>query len=230
MANVPQALPELRAARSRWPQQKVPKWHALHKNMYNHLKRDWKNDAPSFDEETLLLYPGLSVLSTREIQVLELSAGIESFAAAGCLHAVDVSQSANRTRPMHNITPTVLPGGKVYLSDRCRVMHPIECMRAQGLHFPVAELCQFSECLLQNLAGNAFDVSSCLACIVATCVILAHGCSSGDRGEGTSDSSSPMQVAADDATESGSDSSESLFRTHKRLVSNLELHSSIYPF
>lgn len=151
------------------------KWPRLHADMYWSQGLRWEV-AQSFSDQDLIVFPGLASLTQREVEVLEL-AGIKQFPEEpGRL--IETSQKAGRATPRTGSSPAIIPRGRVYLTDKCRLMDPVEALRLQSLHFPEHVLRTTEPRVLQSLAGNAFEGGCCLATIVATCTALAHGAAS----------------------------------------------------
>lgn len=90
---------------------------------------------------------------------------------------IDTSQSIHRVPHLENGLPCVTPGSAFWLRRRFRRLEPNECLAAQGvplLPFPVLAG-HFSGAELQSLAGNAFNLNSCMAVTLAT--MIAFGAS-----------------------------------------------------
>ena len=52
-------------------------------------------------------------------------------------------------------------------------MHGVESLQLQGLYFSRAKLAKYKSAFLQDLAGNAFESSSCAATFLCSIVFLA---------------------------------------------------------
>lgn len=128
------------------------------------------------DAELKTLFPFLRCLSPRQFRVLR-DAGLRGFPENTRRH-LDITQSAGRGQFMTDYVSTVTPKGRKYLTDRCRPILGLEGMALQSIFFPenVAKLMgQFSNDLLGDLAGNAFEGSCCAATIFSSCMLLARG-------------------------------------------------------
>ena len=148
------------------------KWPHQHRTLFEKKGLLW-TDLPRLSDDDLMCFPGLCELSEREIEVLRY-VDVACFPEVE-MRVIDVSRSIHRCRATRGFTPTVLPGSRLYLTNKCRLMHPAECLRVQNLDFSQDLLGNFDPSLLQSLAGNAFDAGCCLAVIISTCVALARG-------------------------------------------------------
>ena len=87
---------------------------------------------------------------------------------------IDTSQSINRVPHLENGLPCVTPGCAFWLRMRFRRLEPTECLAAQGvvlLPFQFHALASyFSRAELLSLAGNAFNLNSCMAVTLATMI------------------------------------------------------------
>lgn len=155
------------------------KWPRIHERLFRAKGLCW-TEAKPLDEDVAHAYPGLHALSARQLEVLEL-AGVRDFPET-VGRCVEVSQGAGRQSPRVGCASTVTPHGQQYLTHRCRLLHAIECLHLQGIHFPRSLLQKFPSRLIQDLAGNAFETSCCLATIVASSVLLSTGAAAGIAG------------------------------------------------
>ena len=119
-----------------------------------------------------MLWPGLVQLQGREIEILQAS-GVTQFPEQNC-RTVEISQSMGWCKPMNRVSSAIIPRSRIYITSRCRLLHGIEALRLQSLHFPTEKLELFREGFIMDLAGNAFEGSCCLAAIVSTCAALAQ--------------------------------------------------------
>ena len=62
---------------------------------------------------------------------------------------------------------------QAYLTTRCRLLHPVEQIRALGMHFGASDykLAKVPANLLQNLAGNAMEMTS-VGLVFAACIVF----------------------------------------------------------
>lgn len=187
-----QARPEAKRPRdSAWPER--------HRLLYV-ARGEARESVHSFDASLVHAFPGLLEIGRRQRELLDL-AGVKDFptAVSGC---IETSQSAGRQRLHIDFCPTITPHGRQYLSRRCRVMHSWESLRFQGLYLHESLLERFSENLLQDLAGNAFETGCCLAAMVVTLALLSSGAASPPNAGALT----PVNVSAAEVPQSESDS------------------------
>jgi hypothetical protein len=70
--------------------------------------------------------------------------------------------------------PCVTPTGEKYLTSRCRPLHGAEGLRLQGIWLDRDIVENFKGPFLQDLAGNAFEVSSCAVTIFVSMLFSAR--------------------------------------------------------
>jgi len=129
------------------------------------------------DEATTRAYPGLLGWPQREAEIVML-AGVTEFSEASC-RAVETSQGATWNSNTKEVAGCVLPGGKTYVTSRCRAMFGLENLRLQGCWLPesleirVAE--EFSDCSCSDFAGNTFK-ATCFTSVLCTVLmsLAAH--------------------------------------------------------
>ena len=147
------------------------------------------------------VFPGLLEISARQCEVLHIcNATFPSDEES----SICLSQSGGRQKVHVGSFPTILPGGKQFLLHRCRLMHPWESLRLQGMFLPDVLLSAFSHNAIQQLAGNAFESGCCAAVLFVLQVVLSR--------EGRLESPGKLEeLCSDDAiaTASSSVSSES---------------------
>ena len=148
------------------------KWHKKHEKAYNNSGRCWLS-AMRFSSDQLKAFPGLSALCDRQVEALDL-AGVVTFPEAEA-RTVELKHNLDRVRPS-GVASCVLPGASMYLTHKCRLMHPWEALTLQGIDVDEHIVRQFSGNLIQSLAGNAFETSCCLATLFCTMVILSPRC------------------------------------------------------
>jgi site-specific DNA-cytosine methylase len=131
--------------------------------------------------EILDLFPGLRALSDRQIAVLTQHGMLVNSDTSIRLRdqrTIDVSQSAERTRPsLPGQACIVTPGSELFLYHRLRRSVGYEAMLLQGLHYGQRQerLRAFSGEELQCLAGNAFN-GFCLAAAMLVRELLSAVC------------------------------------------------------
>ena len=181
---------------------KPRKWHAKHEQYYEGRPDLWWPEAHRCTAEQLSAFPTLSAIGDRQMEVLQYS-GVTEFPERAP-RTIEVKHNLDRTHVLHGIASTILPGGEQYLTHRCRLMHPIEAIRLQGIFVP-SEVADDFLGLLQDLGGNAFETSCCLAATMCGLAALAHSISSIAVPR-------PLNVPDDDS----SSESSSLLRLPKR--------------
>jgi len=149
-----------------------------------------------------MCHPGLARLVDREVELLQL-AGVHEFPEKEP-RVVDVSQGADRTRTVAGCSSAVTPGSRLYFTHRCRLQVPLESFYLQGIAYDQRVLSKFPSSTLQDLAGNAFETSCCLASIVVACLMLSCGASA--RTVGAPAYALMAPGVGSDTPESGSDS------------------------
>ena len=153
--------------------QGVAAWPAQHMKLFNSWGKDWTSShGPSQSERQL--HPGLRALSSRELEVLTL-AGVRRYPEQD-MRLVEVSQNAGRgSAAMSRSTTAMVPRGRYYVTNKCRLLVGVEQMRLQSLWFDLDTLAKFDNGLLGDLAGNAFEVSCCSAVFFSALLLLSAG-------------------------------------------------------
>ena len=102
---------------------------------------------------------------------------------------------------MQGYVRAITPRTKYYITDLCRVLIGIEELRLQSVHFPnMNALPCFSNELIRDLSGNAFEGSCCAAVIFCSRVLLSKGAAARERASNVqSKAASPAEVDADAA-------------------------------
>lgn len=177
--------------RRKWPQQHLKCFEA------KGLKW-WDTKYPS--EEACESYPFLRCIHLREFDLLHLS-GVAEYPARE-RRLVEVGQSlARHSPPLQGYVRAITPRIKYYITDLCRVLIGIEELRLQSIHFPnMNALPCFSNELIRDLSGNAFEGSCCAAVIFCSHVLLSKGAAARERASNVqSKAASPAEVDADAA-------------------------------
>ena len=139
-----------------------------------------QNASPTLD--TLLCFPGLASLTDREMAILQLEK--VSFPELA-LNVIEVSQNPTSASARSNVVfPAIVPRCRQYLTSRCRLVTGLEAMFIQNIVYPwdadYQLLGRFPDTLLRDLAGNAFEGSSCMMAVVLACVVLSLEGDAGD--------------------------------------------------
>lgn len=121
-------------------------------------------------EET---FPVLKTMTRRQLELLHLK-GISL--PDQVFRVVDLSQNLNFASVTTDKMPCVTPDGAKFLTRRVRFMNGIEALRFMGIFFADEDRLNnaYSSAFLQDLAGNAYETSSCAANLVSSMVFLAH--------------------------------------------------------
>ena len=153
---------------------KPMKWPDSHLSLFKQRGLKWWATNYPGDSE-MAKYPMLARILFREFDLLHLR-GVVAFPTAERIIA-EVSQSADRyssttTDYIHAITPRM----KFYLSDLCRFLVGDEELNLQSIFYEEPEkLSEFTNELLRNLSGNAFEGSCCAAVVFASYILLSKG-------------------------------------------------------
>ena len=118
---------------------------------------------------------------------------------------VDLSQNLAFCSVTAGKMPCVTPDGAKFLTREVRFVTGIECLQYMGIYLDQDQLQAYPSGFLQDLAGNAFETSSCAANVLCNFVFLAanHLC----RLDSTSSpSSSRLGNAGGADNDSGSES------------------------
>lgn len=166
--------------------QEMPKWIAQHRELCDKHGVDWATlEAP--DRMTRFIFPGLQKLGDREFDLLALQ-GVRDYPEAQT-RIVDTSQAAIRVstakkkrKPGASFfdvdtppgCPIITPGGRKYVTSRCRLLTGAEQLRFQNIWLDQEIMDSFPEHLLSDLAGNAFETSCCTAALFSVLEVLAH--------------------------------------------------------
>ena len=103
--------------------------------------------------------------------------GIESFPEARGTRSLEVGQLVGREHVQDNLVSAVVPRMRKYITTRCRLVTGREALNLQSIFFPAevaGRLDTFSNELLMDLAGNAFDANCYAATFFCSIVVLAH--------------------------------------------------------
>ena len=170
------------------------KWHETNAELLQSADEPyWKGAIPS--EKDQLAFPTLKEIRPREFEVLGLKFKVAYPERVG--RAIHTSSSMARCHSHGDVTGTLTTKGRVYLSDRCRMMRGTEALLLQGIHY-LGNQCKvrgYADSFLIDLAGNAFHVWACAAMqwigllLRAECALPAP-CPTQDQpllGDGTSD-------------------------------------------
>ena len=119
------------------------------------------------------MYPVLGTLTQRQLELIHLK-GIRQLPDHE-FRVLDLSQNLNFAQVSSNKIPCVTPDGQKFLTQRVRFLTGVESLRLMGIYVDERKLQRrFSSSLVQDLAGNAYETSSCAANMVCNMVFLAH--------------------------------------------------------
>lgn len=120
-------------------------------------------------------FPVLKVMTRRQLEVLYL----KNVALPDTVFRVlDLSQNLGFSSVSVDKMPCITPAGEKFLTKQVRFLTGIESMHFMGIYFPKKKMETYSSKFLQDLAGNAFETSSCSANLLCNMVFLAcnHAC------------------------------------------------------
>ena len=142
------------------------KWAETHVNAL--LKQGdaewWQIRAP--DEATLQRLPGLHALTDRQLDLCNL---LRISFPDRRKSVVDLSQGFRTARTIKgNHSDLITPQGQHFLTHRGRMLTGVEALCMQAIHFGADQhrVLDFTPQLLRSLAGNAFNVFCCSACLI----------------------------------------------------------------
>lgn len=187
-------------SRARKFENDIPAWWKLHSEAFSKSGTS-RADLPQFTDDDIAAFPYLGILTARQLEELHLQ-GVRDFPER-IQRVLDISQCLSRSTPSLGHSPVVTPHAELYLSCRCRSIHPVEQFRLQGIYFPDEVLGGFRNDLqlLSSLAGNAFEVSCCVAVILSAWVAVSSG-SSAARALVSSDPDSELSNSEHSSEES----------------------------
>lgn len=126
-------------------------------------------DAP--DAQALRLFPSLRQLGPREWKYLRL-AGVTSYPEAST-RIVELKHNFSCGQVIRpGYCSSITPGGRKYVSSRCRFLFAEEALRFQNIWLHKASA--WNSNLLYSLAGNSFEVTSFCSVFLVACLLHAH--------------------------------------------------------
>ena len=158
--------------RSRPPPAESPLWVKRHLRIFDDAGRGAELElAREPPEDVMRAWPGLYELSDREWGILKFE-GVENFPERPG-RAINVAPQLGRHSALTDRVACISTKTRLFLTGRCRLALGSECLQLQGIHFEEAIATQFSNTLLQDLAGNAFQTMCCTACVLSILMTLA---------------------------------------------------------
>ena len=154
----------------------TPNWVNKHKALFAKAGMDWASVDATPPHEVIEAFPGLLGILPREFELMLLE-GIEYFPEAHGARSIEVGQLVGREHVQDNLVSTVVPRMRKYITTRCRLVTGREALNLQSIFFPAevaGRLDTFSNELLMDLAGNAFDANCYAATFFCSIVVLAH--------------------------------------------------------
>lgn len=153
---------------------KVPKWVERHIDRAEATGRDWSSYR-MFGRHVQEMCPGVEHLSQRERDLLHV---LNIKVPTDVQMIIDVSQGfrnedVNFNMPHVGGTVCITPTMRPWVCHRSRLGSGVESLNLQNIFFEadqVPHLSAFSNDELQNLAGNAFNGSCCLAVMLTAIV------------------------------------------------------------
>ena len=115
-------------------------------------------------------FPAVKSLTRRQKELLTLK-GIPIPDTE--FRVVDLSQNLAFANVVSGKMPCVTPDGAKYLSQQCRFATGTEYLRFQGIWMDEPALSRYSSSFLQDLAGNAYETTTCGANLLCAMVFLA---------------------------------------------------------
>ena len=136
-------------------------------------KRKRKDAWQQNFEEAAAHYAFLAGITPRQIGVLR-AAGVKDFPEKES-RCVDVSQSEKWSQ-LRSYVPCVTPRGQHYITTRVRPLLGVEALRLQGLYLSENDprISNMPNRLLQDLAGNSFEISCYMATFWSALIFLAR--------------------------------------------------------
>ena len=87
---------------------------------------------------------------------------------------LDLSQNLDFAAASCDKMPCITPEGSKFLTQQVRFVSGLESLRYMGIYHDEAKLQKYPSAFLQDLAGNAFETSSCAANFLCNMVFLSH--------------------------------------------------------
>ena len=137
-------------------------------------REDQSYNDPVLTKMNLMLWPGLLEMTLREAEVLNFW-GIR--VPEPTCTVVHTNYQMGWSKPSEQELWTISSRAKLYLAHRVRYALAEEMLDIQGVVFPVElqrRLQEFSEELLTDLAGNAFDGTTCVAMMLMVVSFVAN--------------------------------------------------------
>ena len=136
--------------------------------------REATKDRSAYQNPSALLeqtYPALKNLTQRQLEILALK-GIP--VPDSEFRVVDLSQNLAYASISCDKMPCVTPEGAKFLTKHVRFSTGIEALRFQGIWLNHDLLSKYSSGFLQDLAGNAYEATTCAANVLCNFVFLAQ--------------------------------------------------------
>ena len=117
-------------------------------------------------------FPTLRTLTQRQLELLHLK-GVS--VPDSDFRVVDLSQNLKFASVSTGKMPCITPDGAKFLTQQVRFLHGLEALRFMGIYMDETQLVKhYSSSFLQDLAGNAYETSSCAANFLTSMVFLAR--------------------------------------------------------
>ena len=117
-------------------------------------------------------FPALRTLTLRQLEILHLK-GVSSLPDPW-FRVIDLSQTLDFAAASCDKMPCITPDGAKFLTQQVRFVTGVESLRYMGIYYDESKLRAYSSGFLQDLAGNAFETSSCAANFVCNMMLQAH--------------------------------------------------------
>lgn len=150
-------------------------------------------------DELCETFPFLKVMTRRQLELLYL-VGVRELPEK-IARVTDISQNFGFASITEGRVPCITPKGMKFVTSRCRLILGYESLRYQGMWFDDRNtLTSFKDELLQDLAGNAFEVTSYAAVVWSTLVFRSRNFARRRRSQDTEATASAASIndSADD--------------------------------
>ena len=116
-------------------------------------------------------FPALKTLTLRQLEILHLK-GVTI--PDPSFKVLDLSQNLDFAAVSCDKMPCITPEGSKFLTQQVRFVSGLESLRYMGIYLDEVKLLKYPSPFLQDLAGNAFETSSCAANFLCNMVFLSR--------------------------------------------------------
>ena len=115
-------------------------------------------------------FPAIRLLTRRQLEILYL----KGITLPDCqFRVVDLSQNLQFSSVSKDKMPRITPDGAKFMTRQVRFLSGIEALHFMGIYYDEQRLQAYSSGFLQDLAGNAFETSTCAANLFANMMLLS---------------------------------------------------------